>query len=290
MNDELDLGEITAEEPVILDENTEGGAEALDETPAPKPRRKKPTKAVNPRISKAGRKRNSARILIYGKNKTGKTTFLGTMGDKMLVVNMEDGTASIRDSGADQWDVHSWQDVEDLYWYVKQGLEDGDFPYTTLGWDTLTRLFDIVLRNIATGSDGFDPENDIMQPTIRDYGLATQRLKYWIAAFHALPINHVWLCQERSGMAEDTEDAYDIVPDLPQALRAYIVGDCDVVGRTFIRSVVDPKTNRQVPSFRLLVGPNEKAITGDRYKVLKPVIANPKLPDIVSKIFGEGDK
>jgi len=78
-------------------------------------------------------------ILSIGDSRTGKTHFIGTMceHEKVLVINAEDGLATIADKQFDAIKVNSFaQFKEALNWYMSVGHKD----YTMLSIDSLNRV------------------------------------------------------------------------------------------------------------------------------------------------------
>ncbi len=231
--------------------------------------------------------------LIYGKNGTGKTTLLSTV-DGMLIMAAEDGTLSIRDKAknAKKIRIDVWDKVEAVYWLLKNGRrKDGGieislpggskFLVKSIGFDTLTKLAQVCLRSVVLGERAKDASKDVVTPTQRDWGIMSQRMQYWLGLFKELPIQKVWLCQERAN-AEDLEsEEYSIFPDLNKALKTYVQSEADVIGRTYIKKISDSKVQ-----FRMLIGPNAIAVTKDRTNKLGYAIANPRLDKMYESVFG----
>lgn len=220
-------------------------------------------------------------ILGYGLNGTGKTTF-GATAKRALFVDMEHGLKSVRHTSALHYPVNEWADVEALYWYLA-GQPGGKHPdIDTLVWDTLTRLLRVAIRNAALGEAEKDPTKDLMNPSIRDWGTATERIVFWISAFKKLPYHQIWLCQERT-----TSDDVDVTgflgfPDLSRALRGFIQGDADVIGRFEKRMDEEGKVH-----FIFNVAPSDMYVTRDRLNVLGNGMKNPKFETML-RLFREG--
>jgi hypothetical protein len=245
-------------------------------------------------IGEAGAAKKYARVVIYGRNKTGKTKFLGSGGAGVLVVKLEEGTLSIRGSGASEYPkskdkVETWEEVEALYYYLKAQADAGTLKYDILGFDTTTRMRQLILRHVVLGSAAFDPTKDVMTPMLKDYGTAGQKMIYWLAAFSTLPMHQVWLVQEKSGGEGDDEmSGYDIYPDLPTQVRNYVLGDADVIGRTFKKTVEDKTTGKPVTQFRIQFGPSENILTGDRTGNLPAVVVGANLRAVLDRMgFGK---
>lgn len=245
-------------------------------------------------IGEAGSAKRFARILIYGKNKTGKTTFSGIPG--ALVIKMEDGTLSIRGSGALEYPkgdrhIEKWEEVEALYWYLRTKADEDEATFRkifgghepVLVFDTLTRMRQLILRQVTLGSTEFDPTKDIMNPSQRDYGNAGQKMIYWLTAFSSLPVHILWLAQERNG-SDDADSPYEVFPDLPAQVRNYVMSDADVIGRTYKKEL--EKDGKKITSYRVMFDGPEEYVLGDRTKTLPKAMANAKVSHVIQRMFG----
>ena len=222
--------------------------------------------------------------VIYGKNGTGKTTILSTV-DNMLVLAAEDGTLSIRDKAkgnAKKIRIDTFRKLEELFWLLKGGrwadngvyipTAKGEYLVKSLGFDTLTKLAEVCMRGVVLKEKEKDTSKDVITRTLKDWGVMSERMKYWLMMFKELPLQKVWLCQE-SANAEDIEnDEYSIFPALNKSLRVFVQSEADIIGRTYIKQISPGKVQ-----FRLSVAPNPTFITKDRTNVLGGVIPNPKL-------------
>lgn len=232
--------------------------------------------------------------LIYGKNGTGKTTLLSTV-DNMLILAAEDGTLSIREKAkgnAKKIRIDSWDKIEEVYWLLKRGtwkdggvyikVKGGSFLVKSLGFDTITKLAEVCMRNIVLGDKAKDVKKDVITKTMKNWGDMSEKLKYWLQTFKDLPLQKVWLCQESTN-AEDLEsEEYTIFPAVNKSLRLYVQSEADIIGRTFIKQVETGKVQ-----FRMSVAPNPTYVTKDRTNLLGGVIPNPKLNKLYDKVFNE---
>src|SRR5690606_22364513 len=89
----------------------------------------------------------------------------------------------------------------------------------------------VAVRNAVLGEAEKDPTKDIINPTLKNWGDATERIIFWLSAFKKLPYHQIWLCQERATSDDVDAAGYLGFPDLSRALRNYIQGDADVIGR-----------------------------------------------------------
>jgi hypothetical protein len=84
---------------------------------------------------------------IYGRSGTGKTTLSSTFPKKLLHLDIrDDGTESIADvEGIDLIRVDSWDEFEDVYWWL---LANKNHEYQTLTIDTVTQLQGLALEHV----------------------------------------------------------------------------------------------------------------------------------------------
>lgn len=222
-------------------------------------------------------------LLGYGLNGTGKTTF-GATAKNALFIDIEHGLKSVRHTDALYYPVNEWADVEALYWYLA-GQPGGKHPkIDTLVWDTLTRLLRVAVRNAVLGEAEKDPTKDIINPTLKNWGDATERIIFWLSAFKKLPYHQIWLCQERATSDDVDAVGYLGFPDLSRALRNYIQGDADVIGRFEKRMDETGQVN-----FIFNVAPSDMYITRDRLNVLGSGMKNPNF-EVILKLFRQGGK
>ena len=237
--------------------------------------------------------------LFYGLSGSGKTTLAGSFPSPMLLLDVGDkGTESI--SNVDKcnvMEVDSWEDLEMAYWYLK----DNSAEYATVIIDTVTNLQQLAIAKIMDGD--MDAKMGF-----KEWGNVSSLMKEWLVNFRDLPINSVFLCQERKFNTVDSEDTVDdslllpeIGPRLIPSLASHLASIVSVVGNSYIRARTETRTttNRrgkelteeyEVAEYALRVGPNPYFVT----KVRKPkeltvpdYIADPTYEKITQVIKGE---
>jgi hypothetical protein len=76
-----------------------------------------------------------AKILVYARNKSGKTVFGCSARQHTFVVDIdEEGTRSARGTGATVFEAHSFDEAVWAYWYLKEGNHN----YKVVTLDTIT--------------------------------------------------------------------------------------------------------------------------------------------------------
>ena len=265
------------------------------------------TAIARQRIIRPTESKRMPRILVYGRNKKGKTRLAAT-APNVLMVDPEQGTEEERKINPDVWPVTTWQDMDDVYGYMKS---DGKSPktnekYRWVALDGGTRITSMALDFIRN----LDQERDLARkPTdvkIQDYGKANKLWEAMLHNFHSLrDVGIIITCQERmveianmedmEGDDEATPAGYMYVPDLPKGARGPVNQIVDVIGRiyvvrgTFPKRFRDPRNGEVVvkevenaKQRRLWIGPHEMYDTGYRSGfVLPDFIKDPTVPSLV---------
>jgi energy-coupling factor transporter ATP-binding protein EcfA2 len=213
------------------------------------------------------------RVGLVGRNGSGKTYFAGSAPD-VLFLAVEDGTLTLkkRFSHAKKVLVKDFDTFEKVYWYLKEGKH----PFKTVVIDTISRFVQVALRNELEESGKVVKE--VITLTQKNYGDMTQRVIYWLTALFDLPMNVIVLSQERAS-SEDAEVAdFQGFPDMPRALRNFLMGDMDIVARVYIGS-----DDTGTPQFRMMVGPNANYTTKDRVGFRQGDFKTPTFEQVLAK-------
>lgn len=241
------------------------------------------------KIKKPGQ--NPPRVLVYARNKKGKTRFAST-AEQVLIIDPEGGADYLPEDSADVWPVNTWQDIDEVYNYLK--TPEAAEKYKWVAVDGLTRINNMAIRYIMKQEEERDLER---RPGIidrRDYGKAGEMMKGLLYNFHALPFGIIYTAQERmenpgSSFDED-EDIENVearyVPDLPKGVRGAVNGIVDVIGRLYTVRVEHPKKeDTMVTVRRLWLAPIEQLDTGGRSQYRLPdYLKNPTIPNLISLI------
>ena len=265
------------------------------------------TNSSSIKTRKPGSLTKSRSYAIYGPAGTGKTTLAGTFPGPVLLIDMndrgDDSVAELADK-LEVVDVSSEEELEDIYWELKSGAWKGKF--STVIIDTVTQLQQIIIEELVETkgkkSRKFADKNagDWGTMTKQDWGTVSSKMKKHIVNFRNLPVNMVFLAQQRVfNVGEDDEVEFqpEVGPSLSPATASYLASAMHVVGNTFIRRKIRKTKNEKgkvVEKRRLVyclgIGPSELYIR----KVRKPrdievmdVIENPTYEDIIEIIQGE---
>jgi AAA domain len=225
------------------------------------------------------------KLLVYGQNGKGKTRF-GASADKVLLIDCnEKGTLSIRNFPAQVYKVETWTDIDLAYWL----LHSGQHEFETVVLDTVTSLSQLCMRFILGDESSRDPTRDPNMPSKREWGKLGELMRTIILNFRNLPMNVVFLAQERRGFTDDdAEDAPEVFPEVSPSVRTTLTSSVDIIGRVFVKEVVTSKGGKKVaePSYRMLIGPSERYVTKDRSESgLPKVITLPNSTDNLAKLI-----
>lgn len=237
--------------------------------------------------SPSKRKERKPRILVYARNKKGKTRFCATAG-KVLIVDPEEGTIEESKLDPDVWPVQTWEDMDDVYKFLREGKHE----YEWVAIDGLSRIANMALRYVMFQAEQRDLDRRPGQVGKQDYGKAGELIKGMLYNLHNLPLGVIFTAQERIMDAipsgdedEDSEDAAMMyVPDLPKGVRGAVNSIVDVIGRLYtVKTTIKAKApdgkiveRENVIQRRLWIEPHVSYDTGYRSAhTLPSYIKNP---------------
>lgn len=232
------------------------------------------------------------KVLVYGRNGHGKTRFAAS-GPKTIILDVnEKGTRSVRSYDAHMVPIDKWEELTFAYWWLKAG----DHDFQTVVVDTLTQAQQMCMAHILREAEDRDPNRPASMPRRQDWGQLGELMKPLILNFRNLPLNVVFVCQERIDKSgEDEEETTNRrVPDLSPSVRGIAMASVEVMGRIYKRKVrtVNPKTKKETSQWqtRMLVGPHEDYETKDRTGVLGNILVNPTMEHIIKASFETEDE
>ncbi|WKW84836.1 RecA-like DNA recombinase [Gordonia phage Jamzy] len=224
-------------------------------------------------------------ILVYGRNKKGKTRFACT-APNVLILDPEDGTDEFRKLDPDVWPITRWEDIDEVWRFLRAG----DHSYRYVAFDGMTRFSNMALRFVMEQAEETDLSRKPGLVQQRDYGKSGELVKGMLYNFRALPVGCIYTAQERLEEAgDDTEEDDDVsgaalrsVPDLPKGVRSAVNSIVDVIGRIYTMQTDDepPKVQR-----RLWLAPSAIYDTGYRSEyVLPQYLTTPTVPRLIRAI------
>lgn len=231
-------------------------------------------------------------ILVYGRNKKGKTRFC-TTAPNVLILDPERGTDQYDRADPDVWPIQHWADLDEVYKYLRAN----DHPYEYVAFDGMTRFANMALRFVMEQAEEHDISRKPGMVQQRDYGRAGELMKGLMYNFHNLEPGIIYTAQERQvegEFGEEDEDAEEstiqYVPDLPKGVRSTVNALVDVIGRLYTVRV-ENKEGKEVIRRRLWLAPSALYDTGYRSEYTMPeYLPNPTVPRLSAVIAGALDK
>ncbi len=201
------------------------------------------------------------KILVYARNKKGKTTFLTSAGRmNILVADPEHGTSKMKTKDPHIWPIRRWADMDDFYQFCRMGLPcpkcKPEHDFTWAGVDGMTRITNMALRFVMKKEE---ERNLDRQPGMVDRQEEAQD-------------------SEEDPDNEAQESVY--VPDLPKGVRGMTNSLVDVIGRLYVVKAV--VKGEEKPQRRLWLGESTKYDTGYRSEYRLPdYVKYPSIPKLV---------
>jgi len=242
-----------------------------------------------PQDADAPTKSRKKKILVYGRQKKGKTTF-AMSAPNILMIDPEFGSDDKVEKNPHIWPVRSWAEMNDVYYFLRsnpdcpkhKGKEAHKFEW--VGVDGMTKLANYALRHVMKVEEERSLERIPGLVQQRDYGKAGELMKDMMSQFHNLDLGVIYTAQERQDAPwagdedEDVEEAsVSYVPDLPKGVRGALLSLVDVIGRLYIVPI--EKDGKRLPQRRLWIGPSLQYDTGFRSDyVLPDMLKVPTVP------------
>jgi len=235
------------------------------------------------------------RLLIYGRNKKGKTTFCAS-APNVLVIDPEDGTKHLTKTDPNVWQIDKWEDMDEVEKFLRLGKHD----YQWVALDPMTRIHNMALRWVMNQANERSLDSRPVMVDKRYHGQAGEMTKQLLWNFHSLPMGVIYTAQERIEAAigmDDDEDADDaatsFVPDLPKGARNAVNSIVDVIGRIYVvktevkirNTTTQQVEEREVLQRRLWLEPHPAYDTGYRSEFSLPTfLKNPTVPKLMELI------
>lgn len=255
-------------------------------------------------IKPVGDLNHHSTFAIYGRAGSGKTTLASTFPTPILLLDIRDrGTDSIQDvKNIFVKQIEHTDDLEDIYHY----LIGNPAKFKTVVFDTITELQRLVMKRIVSEKPS-KKNRKVDEARIGDWGTMSQRdwgdvaaeMNAYISEFRDLPMNVVYLAQERV-RENDGEEDEQITPEVGSAVmpsvKTTLNAAVNIVGNTFVRMnrvVKEIKGKKKViekPSYCLRIGPNpvyDTKFRKPRSIILPGYIEDPTYEELMAIVKGE---
>lgn len=159
-------------------------------------------KTFNPTIVKASESTLAwVKILVMGLSGAGKTTFLATMKNALILQVEDQGIHSIRamNPEADVIHVESWDHLSSVFGWILKEIKADRFPYEAICLDSIHDAQGLLEKKMMGGS------KDKIRMTRDEYGLLASRTMQLLDVLKRLP-RHVIV----STMAEEFQDGDEL--------------------------------------------------------------------------------
>lgn len=226
-------------------------------------------------------------LCIYGRGGVGKTSLLGTMPGRGLIIDVPqiEGGTFVLEAHAERIDVvpvESWDAINAIYWFLAKGEHD----YQWVAIDSITAFQELAKRKTIS-----DRALDIMDPhtmTLQEYGKVGRLLGEMVYKFRTLKQHTIWIAQERKFGGDNEGERGIIGPDvLPSAL-SMLMPSMLMMARLSVEFTMMGTAERH-----LRLGASESYYTKCRSKSgieVPHVIRNPHLGKLLKFILGSGEK
>lgn len=189
-------------------------------------------------------KKHKLSLCIWGRGGVGKTTLLGTMPGKGLVIDVpviEGGTYVLEDQEdrIDVTTIEEWAEIDKIYWFLK---DKKNHDYDWVAVDTITAMTVLALRKV-TGDRTIVANPHKM--TTPEWGTVGQMVGELVYKFRLLPVHIIWLAQERR-FGNDNEPTV-MGPDTSPAARLKLLPPLMMCGRLWVEhNAIDGTSERRL--------------------------------------------
>ena len=206
-------------------------------------------------LSNAGKPKDDPYLtaMIFGPSKTGKTT-LAASGTKTLILDVEGGTKSVRDTDADVLPIRTWKDFE----AAVNDLITRPHDYETVVLDSVTYLQELAGQDADLMGHIMSEKKDPRQA----YGKMNAMMRHRLIQLHNARFHFIMTAQLRERDGEDVEAGkYPLTPDVSPAIMKVCIALPDLICRT---AIVRKGSSTQDVEYRVIFGPETRSQVGNR--------------------------
>lgn len=256
---------------------------------------KKNYKDISKRIKSISQEVGELKVILYGKSGTGKTTLAASFPKPILIDVREKGQKSVKTvKGLKMLAVKEWQDLLDIYWFLKN--EDHDFETAII--DTVGNAQTLAIEWVMDKNNKKGKAGDWGTMTQKMWGEVSTMVKELTLNFRDLDMNIVYIAHHRV-FQQNEEDADTIAidpyvgPAVTPSVAAVLNAAVDIIGETFIGEKTittrDKKTGKKEEernvNYYLRVGPHSSYITkfrNSKETETPDVIKNPDYKSLIN--------
>lgn len=227
------------------------------------------------------------KMVVYGRNKIGKTVFACKSDLKTLLIDCnDDGFKSVRSfPNVTLYELRKWEDIDPIYWLLRSGQHD----FKVVVVDTVTMLATMCMKWVLKDDAERDFTRDPLSPDRRSWGKLGEALKDTIIRFRNLPMHVIFTAQEKTSSTEDEDGGMvqEVHPEMSPSPRSTLLSSVDIIGRLYTREV--ERNEKKIMERRMLLGAHPKYVSGNRFSELAYVERDPSFGKFVAKIAGVKD-
>ncbi len=132
---------------------------------------------------------NTVKVLIYGQSSAGKTSLLGGLKGKTLIISAEGGLLVLRDKAMDVVEVKNMEEFGEVY----MALKNGELEYDNVAIDSLSEIADMIVDELSEDEYFGNSSNAFV--LWKEY---SNRITKIVRAFRGLDLNVVFTALEDS--------------------------------------------------------------------------------------------
>lgn len=227
-------------------------------------------------------------LLVYARNKVGKTTLAGSASKlgKTLLIDCEKGATSIREKYPDVsvYKLTEYDQIDEIYWFLAN--KKHGYKYVII--DPVTRLGHHCMVKVLEEDAKMAQDGDPMKPTQAAYGKTAQLMRDALMRYKNLPgIFLIVTAYEKRRETDDEDSDFDYVigPDAQPAVKGFLMGQMDIIGRLYVKQLESEDIDQPGKiERRMLFGSHEIYESGDRSDRLPRIMRLPTMAKIIRDI------
>lgn len=211
-------------------------------------------------------------IFVYADPGAGKTPFIAT-GEKTLIIDSDEGSASAAGSKAEIWVATDWVTMDEIYEYLRHtqhGFKNVWWDGISIGQDKL--LEDVMIDLIKPQNQGGRGKSH-RKPYLIDqgeYGENFMRIRQWVRHMHAQPFNF-GITAFPSPFEDEATEEEKLWPWVQgRNMPKHICSTFDIIAYG----------KREEGKFKIYVEETEEYYARDRFGALGKGLISPTIPQI----------